>query len=262
MSGRRWLESVERELSRSRLPRQEVARLVAELADHLADVMESRSAAATCAARGKAGVPFLTHVTEKNMSMDASVVESLGSPAEITETAVREFHRRRNLLSRSRLAAFCTFVLLPLPALCLAWTAAMAGLMLFGEVLDGTAAPDALELGEVTGWEIFLLYLETYVILLAPAAGVAALFGRLARKTALHWRWGIAACLLVALGTGFVTVKATFSDSPEKSMVMFGVGIGRNLMPVSGLGQFLIPLATGVLVLRRQTQHVEDTLEV
>jgi hypothetical protein len=222
MSGRRWLESVERELSRSKLPRQEVARLVAELADHLADVMESRSAAGTCPARGKAGVVSLTYLTEEDMSMDASVVESLGSPAEIAETAVREFRRRRNLLSRSRLAAFCTFVLLPLPALCLAWSTVVAGLMLLGEILDGAGLPDASEWGEVTGGEIILVYLVMYLILLVPAAGVAALFGRLARKTALHWRWGIVACLLVAMGTGLMRVQATFSDSPGKNMIMFG----------------------------------------
>jgi hypothetical protein len=33
-------------------------------------------------------------------------------------------------------------------------------------------------------------------------------------------------------------------------------------MPVNGLGQFLIPLATGVLVLRRQAKHAEHTPEV
>jgi hypothetical protein len=37
--------------------------------------------------------------------------------AEIADTAVREFHRRKNLLSRSWLAAFGTFALLPLPLL-------------------------------------------------------------------------------------------------------------------------------------------------
>ena len=46
------------------------------------------------------------------------------------------------------------FVLLPLPALCLGWAAALAGLMLLGEIVDGTAGPDALEWGDVTGWEI------------------------------------------------------------------------------------------------------------
>src|SRR4029077_1032131 len=113
---------------------------------------------------------------------EASVAESLGSPAEIAETAVREFRRRRNLLSRSRLAAFCTFVLLPLPALCLAWIASLAGLVLLGEILNllgeilnWLGIPDRSAEHEVTGLQVFLTWLVLIGILVVPAAGVAAL---------------------------------------------------------------------------------------
>lgn len=251
MSGRQWLDSVERELFRRRLPRQEVARIIAELSDHLADVMESRSATGTCPARGMAGS---NHLTEEDMRMDASVVESLGSPAEIAETAVREFRRRKNLLSRSPLAVFCTFVLLPVPALCFVWSAVPIVLMLFGEFLNGTTAQPP-----GTGWQIFLPYVVMYVVLLAPAAGVAAFFGRLARKTLWQWPCGLVACLLVALATGMVAVDVTASESHGKNMVMVGVGLrlGNSSWAASGLCQFLIPLATGVLVLGRQTKLAE-----
>jgi hypothetical protein len=255
MSGRLWLENVERELSRGRLPRQEVARLVAELSDHLADVMESRSATGpgpVCQAASAVSSPDLT---EENMSMEARVVESLGSPAAIAETAVREFRRRRNPLSRSRLAAFCTFVLLPLPALCLAWTATFAGLALVGEVLDRVGVTDPSANHEVTGLYLFLGTLLLNCVVLAPAAGVAALFGRLARKTARRWRWGLAACLLVALGTALVTTDATFSELPGESTITFGLGI--DTLRFSALGQFLIPLAVGLLVLRRPPQAAD-----
>jgi len=194
MSGRRWLESVERALSRGKLPRQEVARLMAELSDHLADVMESRRAVGTCPTRGKAGGVSFTHLKEEDMSMDASVVESLGSPAEIADTAVREFRRRRNLLSRSRLAAFCAFVLLPLPALVLAWTATFAALVGVGSALESLGVPDVEASDAMSPTEILLVHVVTMGVLMAPAVAVSIVFGRLARKTSHIWRWGVTAC--------------------------------------------------------------------
>jgi hypothetical protein len=254
MSGRLWLENLERELSRRKLPRQEVARLVAELSDHLADVMESRSAAGLEPACPTAGAAS-PDLTEENMSMEARVVESLGSPAAIAAMAVREFRRRKNPFSRSRLAAFCTFVLLPLPALCLAWVATFAGLVLMVEVLDRLGITDPSANHEITGLYLFLGCLLLNCVVLAPAAGVAALFGRLARKTAQRWRWGLAACLLVALGTSLVTTDAVFSELPGQSSITFGLGIQG--VRLSALGQFLIPLAAGMLILRRPAQPSE-----
>lgn len=246
MSARLWLEDVERELKSSKLPRREIARLVAELSDHFADAMSP-----------------LVHLEEENLRMEASVVETLGSPAEIAETAVREFRRRRNLLSRSRLAAFCAFVLLPLPALCLAWATSIAVLMLGGEVLSwfDMADPPVGEVmpAETTPTEVFAMYAVMIVLLVGPAAGVAAVFGRLARRTRHHWRWGLAACLLVALGTGSIFCSATFSDLPGKSTVGFGIGMNKALFRLSGLGQFLVPLATGLLVLRRTARWEGQT---
>jgi len=124
MRGRLWLEAVERELISRRLPRQEVARLVAELSDHLADEMDSRSSGGPSAVRDTASIDSPVDLTEEQMSMQKSITVRLGSPADIAETAAQEFRRRRTLLSRSWLAAFCTFVLLPLPALLLGWLAA------------------------------------------------------------------------------------------------------------------------------------------
>jgi hypothetical protein len=58
-----WLECVEAELLGRKLPRQEVARLVAELADHLSDSLK-----------------------EEPMSTEAIAVNCLGSPGEIADT--------------------------------------------------------------------------------------------------------------------------------------------------------------------------------
>src|SRR5262249_2556217 len=103
---------------------------------------------------------------------------------------------------------------------------------------------------DVTGVEVLIVSLVLHLLLLLPAAGVAAAFARLSRKAALRWAWGLAACLMVGLGTGLAHVEATFSDLPGKSTRSFGLGIGGVLINLTALGQLVIPVATGLLVLR------------
>ena len=250
MSAPGWLNEVQRELTRRRLPRHEVARLVAELSDHFADVRESRTAAGACPPRGAARPVSITDLKEEELRMEASIAETLGSPAEIAETAVREFRRRKNLLSRSPLAAFCTFVLLPLPALCLAWGAAIAAMLLVGNVFDCLDVPDPSASRDVTGTEVLGVFLVLHLLMLLPAAGAAATFARLSRRATLRWGWGLAACVVVGLGTGLARIEATFSDIPGKSTLTFGVGIEETFISLQALGQLVIPLAAGLLVLR------------
>lgn len=254
MSSRLWLENVQRELVRRRLPRQEVARLVAELSDHLADVMESQSASGVVLTHDKARSFTFSNLTEEHMSMDATVAGNLGSPTEIADVAEREFRRRKPLLSRSRLAAFCTFVLLPLPVLCLSWGAAFLLLCLLGEGLAELGIHDRFAGHLATPTEQLVARLIMVGIVMIPAAAVTWLFGRLARKTGHLWGWGLAACLLLALGTAALDVKLTFSPLPGKSTLMFGLGIGWSLLRLHQLGQLLIPLTVGIVVLRRSAR--------
>ena len=141
MSGRLLLEAVERELFRRRLPRQEVARLVAELSDHLADAMDSRSAAGPLPVSDAANIDSLFNLTEEHMSMEDRVAESLGSPAEIAKTAAQEFRCLRTLLSRSWLWWFLQFVLLPLPALLFGWLVARLAARSLFEVVCSSWGP-------------------------------------------------------------------------------------------------------------------------
>jgi hypothetical protein len=210
-----WLERVEIELRGRKLPRQEVARLVAELADHLSDLADSQgNLSLPPAARSLVTSPPPS-LKEEPMSMEANAVECLGSPAEIADTAVREFRKRKNLLSRSPLAAFGTFVLLPLPLLVAAWLACMvvtevsletlhAGLEWSGAIPASpadTAEADpadylALRLREGSQFEIIAVHLVLIALLSVPAMGVAVLYGRLARRTPRRWLWGLTACAI------------------------------------------------------------------
>lgn len=251
-----WLECVQTELLRRKLPRQEVARLVMELSDHLSDLAESRGESHSPPAGSPRSLPPLSP-SECRMSMEASAVECLGSPAQIADSALREFRKRKNLLSRSRVAAFCTFVLLPVPLLCLLWIGSMAMLFLIGNITElcGMLA-DAPAVREVTPIEVLACHGITLVILLVPAAGLAALFGRLSRRTDRQRLWGIAACLLVALGTGAMHSEFRFSEIPGRSQVCFGAG----WHPLQ-IGQFLVPLAVGLLVLQRTSRRLKEVSE-
>ena len=204
------------------------------------------------------------------MSTEAIAVNCLGSPVEIADTAVHEFRRRRNLLSRSWLAAFSTFVLLPIPLLVVAWLVSMlvvggslAGLewcgVLSAAPAGATDPADFLECWLLNGsqFEFMLVHLITIGVLLIPAAGLAALYGRLARRTSRRWLWGLTACTLVGLGFGTTWYDLTFSDRPGKSQMMLFIGIGRQ--PLKQCCYSLLPLAVGVLVLRRSDRVAELT---
>jgi hypothetical protein len=258
MSGRRWLECVERELSRGKLPRQEVARLMAELFDHLADVMESRSATGTCPADGTASVVSLNSLTEEDMSMDASVVETLGSPTEIAKTAVREFRRRGSLLSRSRLAAILTFVLLPLPLWLFSWVMAS---VLFARSLEwiGVVRATATIAGGESWIEIMAANFAIIIAAVAPSAALVALFARLSRRTRRPLLWGLTACALVGLATAFERSSVSFDRPPGQR---YCLEFYSHCHSIVQLLQCLIPLLVGALVLRRQAKQAEHTPEV
>jgi hypothetical protein len=273
-----WLECVKTELLSRKLPRQEVARLVAELDDHLSDLADSLGNASS---RPAAGTPFFYPPSLKKvpMSTEAIAVDCLGSPAEIADTAVHEFRRRKNLLSRSRLAAFSTFVLLPLPLLVVAWLLSMtatgislelahSGLVWSGVIpasQAGTAESEGdyfledqfLEdrLRNATTFEFTLMHLILTALLFIPAAGVAALYGRIARRTSRRWLWGLTACTLVGLGFGAAQYDLSISEYTGKSQLGFMLGIGRE--PLKQCCYSLLPLAVGVLALRRTARNSE-----
>ena len=207
------------------------------------------------------------------MSMDASAVECLGNPVEIAETAVREFRRRKNLLSRSWLAALGTFVLVPLPVLVVAWLAAMLALETAGELLISVLLRNgvipAAQAGDDAA-EFFreqfrhaplpvslLLQLVLIAVLAIPAAGVAILYARLAARTPRRWLWGMTACALLGLGFGATRYDVTLSESPGQSQIMFMAGLVRQ--PLQQCLVSIFPLAIGVLVLRRATGTTKET---
>jgi F0F1-type ATP synthase assembly protein I len=263
MPNQPWLSELQRELSRRKLPRREIARLVAELSDHLADMMESQQASGRTPEAAAVSYLPSDSLKEDHMSKDANVTERLGSPSLVAESALREYRQRSSVLSRSRLAAFCTFVLSPLPALCLAWIVSMTAIVALGSVWK-VFIPDPTDRSQITpqleaiGEAIVIAYV------MVPAILVSVFYGRLARKTPNPWRWGLAACLLVALGTMLVHTQfeVKHSNLPGKNQVMFGVGFGTGFLKASRLVQFALPFAAGLLMLRRSARSTPSPDEL
>jgi len=251
MSDRQWLDSVKLELIRRRLPRQEVARLLAELSDHFDDVLRCKIRPVVGPAAGARGDLSPLVLMEEPMSISTPIAESLGSPAEIADSALREF-RRRNLLSRSRLAAFATFVLSPVPLVIACWALVICVFFLVGEMIPESVVaaerPRTVTAIEVVGVNAFVL-----TLVITPPIAVAAFYGRLARRTPHAWRWGISACLLIGIASSMTGYKCTFSEEPGKSQIMFGVSAGPYLTwpTFPQIAQFAVPLACGLIVLRR-----------
>lgn len=253
MPSQPWLEQFQNELVRRRLPKREVARLVTELSDHVTDVTESLRSSGRKPIRGAASC-LSPLFQENHMSMEASVAEYLGSPVEVADASEREFRQRKNLLSRSSLATFCTFVLLPLPAFILAMVASMALTFLFGKAI-GPFIPETWEHPTLTATQASISQIVAgtiYIVL--PAMCVVSLFVRIARWTPNHRRWAMTACLLVALGAMSGNVLLKFGDVPGKNQLLVGFGVGRSNIDPSHIAQFLIPFVTGMIVLRRSTK--------
>ena len=96
----------------------------------------------------------------------------------------------------------------------------------------------------------------TPTLLAIVAIGVSIVFGRLARKTSHVWRWGLTACLLVSAATALIVFQFQFSDAFGENAVIFGLRPGMKQVPLLDWGQFFVPLAAGLLALRRSAENL------
>src|SRR5438105_3655194 len=95
MDDRLWLDRLRAALARRRLPAAYAERLAQELSDHFHDL------------------------TEEKMSTEA-LQERMGEPEQVAEAARVEY-RRRAVFRRHRWLGVTTFLILPVPLLCVGW---------------------------------------------------------------------------------------------------------------------------------------------
>ena len=218
-----WLERYRQELSRRKLPPDYVERLVQELDDHFTDI------------------------TEEGMSTEAIVCSRLGEPEVVAAAAFHEF-RQRSVLNRRPLVAFSTFVLLPIPLLAFAWASVIGGLFLIGEMI-----PDAEKTMDIAPSAVVFSDMFVTAIVVLPPAVLAVFYAWLARKTVRRWMWTMVPCLMLAMMSGMIVHKLTFSTEPGMSMIMLGLplGSGARFFGMTQLAQFAVPFGIGLFALRR-----------
>lgn len=237
MPGRRWLEEFRAESLRRGLPPDYVDRLAAELSDHLVDLKEET-------------------MQREAVCDDATIESRLGEPGRIAGAAVEA---RGGVLRRSRLAAFAVFALLPVPVLVLLWVAAGMLWFLAGELFvyvieasgwaasleaSGRAAAIEAWLREHEAGGVVLMRVLITASLAVPAAGLAAAYCRLSKRTGRSLLWAAVGCLLVVVAAGAVQHHVTPADASGHGMVM----VGLSTRTVNGwqIAQAAGPLAVGL----------------
>jgi hypothetical protein len=221
-----WLSRLRSELERKKLPSDYVARLVAELSDHLVDFLEDR------------------------MSTDAKdlhgVFQRLGEPGRIAARAAQEYRRARF----SRRHPVVTFVVLPILALPLLWIGCVLLMLAFVKLLG-------LETGKVDTASAVWQWADAcapYVVLgmlLVPIALAAVFFSRLAIAAGVNWKWTLAACALVAVLGGMAMTKFVLPTEHTRGELQVGLALGPH-PSASQMLQFLLPLAIGGWTIWRQ----------
>jgi len=215
MESQQWLEHLRFRLAAADLPPVYIRRLVAELADHITDIV----------------------LEEKMMSMDATqstpVVQRLGSVERLTKAAVAEY-RQRGFASRH---PWLAFVAAPVPAFLLIVVAYLLTLIGIATLLQGETVatrPVLMQLFEWVGHGAAFI----------PAALASALLCYQAIKSERDWRWQLVACSLVALFASLMVVGCQAPTEVGNGKISLGFGIGWSAIH---FGQLMVPLCVAAL---------------
>jgi hypothetical protein len=230
MSNHRMLETVAAELRRCGLPSAEVARLLQELADHVADLLAEQGG-----------------LMNEAMQVNERIESRLGRPEDLVAAALAN-RRQTSVFGRHPILSF---VMAPIPLAILSW----AGFFLLwiglvqatGWILGENALRDLPALRDY-----LMMIMKVGMRFLAPAVAVVLLCW-CAKRGGMSWRWTLAATCLVALLAGALVVQSTISTEARKGTITFGLG-----MPVLhwvNLIQLLVPLSVGTLFLWRARSH-------
>jgi hypothetical protein len=226
MDSQPWHERLVQQLHQQHLPASYIDRLVEELADHAVDLQQ------------------------ENASMDAQQsLQLLGSAADLAAVAGREF-RQHTFAGRH---PWLTFVAGPVAFVPVLFVMLIVGFTGVGWVLDAVigscwCSDEVLQLplseteARIEWW--FITGFDCYVRF-GPFVLAAWVFSRWARRSELR-RWGLAACVIVALIAGLLSTKSVPSHGENPGLWMIGLTFQPHLRQ---LVQFVVPLALGCWLL-------------
>jgi hypothetical protein len=235
------------ELARRGLPRAYIERLVAELDDHLTDLLEERSSPMGAA---------------RKLQIEAdNLQQRFGDPAQLAVFAAEEYHSR-TFWGRHPLV---TFLFAPLPLLIAMWMAYVFTVWLV------VALPAAFGVW-LTGWSIpvedhpylqaFSLTMFTWGLYVAPPLAAAVLLCRTYRRNALNIRWPMLGCTLLALVAAIIHFSwrlKTGSSEAEMGIFMFGFDVGsspRSFL-LTYLPKFAVALGIGFLLIKHAQRQLD-----
>ena len=232
-----WLERVRRCCGERHLPAVYVQRLVDELADHYFDLMEDSMRKDANASQD----------TSQNASQNAAeqAASRLGSPLDVAARAAQEYRHSR-FCGRHPILAF---VVLPIVSLPLLWAAALNFALLVGHLVG---LKSGSQVSEPTGaWAEWCLPGVTHAAVFVPIAIAGALCCFLARRSAVGWRWIVAASLLIALLGSTAVVDIVLPGVDHKGKLQVGLGVSAH-PSLAQVVQFLIPLCIGAWTIWKQ----------
>ena len=235
MSNQRMLETMAAELRRRGLPAAEVARLLQELDDHVADLYTEQG--------GR---------MNESLQVDERIESRLGRPEMLVAAALAN-RRQASIFGRHPVLSF---VVAPIPVAILCWLAFLwvcFGLFwltgwVFGEQY-------AIENRAVSDWPAALLYAMHATVIaerFLPPIMASALLCWCTSRAGVSWRWTLTASCLVGLIAGAFFVQLQLPPEPGQGHVILGVGLPGLGLPVRhgiNLLQFLVPVAVGAAFL-------------
>lgn len=236
------LERLPEELRQRGLPDAYIARYVAELREHISDLIEERKLNMS-----------------KDAQTDAEIAARIGTPVTLAKAASVEF-TRRSFCGRHPIV---TFLIAPVPLAVFAWIVTFAtmfgctaGAMMFAERLGAAPSADSL-----AGWPtaaILGLTILFWLGVVGPPAMLTMLLCRLAHRNGLSWRWALAASVIVALIAGlFQAALEPAATGDGHGRLTFGFGLWM-FPPLQQWLQFAFPLLIGLGFLWRQTHPPVD----
>jgi hypothetical protein len=237
VSNHRVLEIVAAELRRYGLPSAEVARLLQELDDHVADLFA-----------GQGGL------MDEVMQVNEQIESRLGRPEALVAAALAN-RRQTSVFGRHPVLSF---VVAPIPLAILSWIGFFLLWIGLVEATGWILGDDAVQ-----DWPALKIYamqtMEIGMRFLSPALAVVLLCW-CAKRAGMSWRWTLAATCLVALIAGALVVQTTLSEEARQGTIVFGLGLP--VLKSINLIQLLVPLLVGAISLWWARNHrLKATLE-
>jgi hypothetical protein len=247
------------ELARRGLPQAYVERLVAELDDHLSDLLEERNSSMGAARK----LQFDADEVLGDVSSDASAIAAarLGEPVQLAIFAAEQY-QARSFWGRH---PWLTFAALPLPLLVacffgygLAFWGVTYTIDLIGEyVFDLSESNMGTPADYLLLQALFLALVSWYAIVMPPLTS-AWLLCRTYRRNSLNKRWPVLGCVLLAVWCAVFQTSYRLAVEPNTGQLMFGFELGYSLeYLLRYLPKFALALVIGLLLVKRAQRQME-----